>query len=851
MGLFGFGKKKTNKEILAEGRAQFERGDLRAMFLTLHGLANKGEPEACYYIGHYWLDEKGDTRMAKKYLVTAAQSNVRDAGAIIAKEYGIRDYLPQDGAESAQPVTPEPPKPAPVRPESEPKPLTADEAYVKGCIAYTAKNYAETIEWWGKAEELGHLNAANSLAAMYSGGTGVAKSPAKALQHFLKAAEKGLDLAQFNVAGLYNKGADGVPQDSAKAVYWYRKAAEQGFAQAQYELGCMYADGQGTEKDLAEARRWLQKAAEQGMEISKQVLAKLDEMETKAAPTPAPQPKPAAAPVKTDDELCNEASRVYKEDAVAAVRILLPLAEKGMARAQDFIALLYYRGDGVDTDAKKAAEWYRKAAEQGFGSSCFNLALFYERGIGVTKDLSEAMHWAEQAKATGQERADNLIAEIRHNMEVEKNRRKVTAPSTPKPGDNLSPEERYKKGMAFFHAGKYDDAFPLLDRVCPCLGPLKNKYPDGQAALGWMYEQGRGVEQDDLDADWHYKIAAQNGNRDGMAGFVRLTSKENTPSLNDCQTALDYAKQLNMNEVSALEAKLPEAQYAKGKAAYDAEDYTKAFTLLEQAAVQGHSGAQFIYGLAYDDGKGTAVDKTKALYWYEKAAEQGEIAAQFNAGVMYDHGEGTAVNKEKALYWFEKAAEQGKANAQFNCGVMYSNGEGTAVNKEKALYWFEKAAEQGQCDAQFLCGSMYEYGKGTSVDKAKALVWYEKAAEQGQEEAQFRCGRMYKYGDGTAVDKSKALYWLEKAAHQANLSAMALLAGIYRDGDGTEVNKATAFALYETLARTGVKSAQRICGEMYYKGEGTPRDKAKAKMWFEKAAADGDKDAKEALREYF
>lgn len=42
MGLFG--KKKSTEEILAEGRVQYEKGDLKKAFLTLHGLAGKGEP---------------------------------------------------------------------------------------------------------------------------------------------------------------------------------------------------------------------------------------------------------------------------------------------------------------------------------------------------------------------------------------------------------------------------------------------------------------------------------------------------------------------------------------------------------------------------------------------------------------------------------------------------------------------------------------------------------------------------------------------------------------------------------------------------------------------------------------
>lgn len=93
MGLFG--KKKTPEELLTEGRAQFESGDMRHMFMTLHGLANKGNPEACYYIGIYWLKEKSDKSMAKMYLTTAAKGGQADAAKLLAEQLGVRDFCPK------------------------------------------------------------------------------------------------------------------------------------------------------------------------------------------------------------------------------------------------------------------------------------------------------------------------------------------------------------------------------------------------------------------------------------------------------------------------------------------------------------------------------------------------------------------------------------------------------------------------------------------------------------------------------------------------------------------------------------------------------------------------------------
>ena len=53
--------------------------------------------------------------------------------------------------------------------------------------------------------------------------------------------------------------------DNENAVQWFRKAAEQGLDSAQYHLGRCYEGGKGVTKDLTKAAEWYQKAAEQGL----------------------------------------------------------------------------------------------------------------------------------------------------------------------------------------------------------------------------------------------------------------------------------------------------------------------------------------------------------------------------------------------------------------------------------------------------------------------------------------------------------------------------------------------------------------------------------------------------------
>ena len=146
MGLFG--KKKTPEEILAEGRTQFESGDMKHMFLTLHGLANKGDPEACYYIGFYWLKEKSDKHMAEKYLTIAAKGGQTDAAKLLAERLGVRDFLTQasESAPARQPTPAPAPAPAPA-----PKAKKGEGLCDEDGGADEEKN----LRWYEKAAEQG------------------------------------------------------------------------------------------------------------------------------------------------------------------------------------------------------------------------------------------------------------------------------------------------------------------------------------------------------------------------------------------------------------------------------------------------------------------------------------------------------------------------------------------------------------------------------------------------------------------------------------------------------------------------------------------------------------------------
>lgn len=146
-----------------------------------------------------------------------------------------------------------------------------------------------------------------------------------------------------------------------------------------------------------------------------------------------------ATPVK-NKELDRAVKAYYSGRYAEAFRLLKPLAEKGNARAQFRLAVLYNSGRGVERDPEAAqnwlkksapavrraaddghawaqadvgamykqgwsvkqsfltaAEWYQRAAIQGDPGAQNNLAILYERGLGVEKDRLKAVKWLRKA----------------------------------------------------------------------------------------------------------------------------------------------------------------------------------------------------------------------------------------------------------------------------------------------------------------------------------------------------------------------------------------------------------------------------------------------------------------------
>ena len=92
-------------------------------------------------------------------------------------------------------------------------------------------------------------------------------------------------------------------------------------------------------------------------------------------------------------------------DYAAAFHEFRPLAEQGVASAQNNLGAMYGNGQGVPQDYVQAMKWFRKAAEQGHASAQNNLGISYGKGQGVLEDYVQAHMWLTLAAAQGHKRA--------------------------------------------------------------------------------------------------------------------------------------------------------------------------------------------------------------------------------------------------------------------------------------------------------------------------------------------------------------------------------------------------------------------------------------------------------------
>jgi len=91
-------------------------------------------------------------------------------------------------------------------------------------------------------------------------------------------------------------------------------------------------------------------------------------------------------------------------------------SERGHRDAQAKLGAMCYLGQGCEANEKEAIMWFQKAADQGEPYSEACIGVMYAVGEGVPKDLMASYVWLYQAQAGGDEDAKEPLSQVKKKL---------------------------------------------------------------------------------------------------------------------------------------------------------------------------------------------------------------------------------------------------------------------------------------------------------------------------------------------------------------------------------------------------------------------------------------------------
>ena len=184
-----------------------------------------------------------------------------------------------------------------------------------------------------------------------------------------------------------------------------------------------------------------------------------------------------------------------------------------------------------------------------------------------------------------------------------------------------------------------------------------------------------------------------------------------------------------------LAAPLAHADLAKGKAAFDAANFTLAYKELIEDAQGGNAEAEFMIGEIAAESPGPARSYAMAAQWYRLAAAKDYQPANLALGLLLLHGAGdsddpsrVAADPAAAQRYLKAAADAGNAQAAALVGQLYMEGNGVPRDQAAALRYSVAAADHGIAAAQYNAGLLTLKGAGGAPDLIQAYKWFALAA---------------------------------------------------------------------------------------------------------------------------
>ena len=321
----------------------------------------------------------------------------------------------------------------------------------------------------------------------------------------------------------------------------------------------------------------------------------------------------------------------YEKKAYSkALKLLLPLAEKGYARAQLYVGDCYANGNGVVMDTEEAVKWYRAAADQELPDAQHRMYKCCIDGVGIERNVENAAKWCRKA-------ADGGFVEAMFDMGVLYD-------------EGLGVEQNAKGVFKWHRKG------------------AEQGYPPSLYQFGLCYKLGIGTNKDeDEAAKWQNKAVsawrarANAGDTEAMIRLGRLYMNGDVVELDKEKAVQWYRKAAEAG--SAFGQSSLAVCYLKGEGV-DVDNEEAAKWMLKSAEQGVDRESQWAMGVFYHDGIGVAKDAKEAVKWLERSAKKGFPKAKYSLALCYFMGDGVETDAVKAEKLLEEAADADDEDAK-------------------------------------------------------------------------------------------------------------------------------------------------------------------------------------------
>lgn len=413
---------------------------------------------------------------------------------------------------------------------------SVEEYLLAGELYYLGKNvekdYYKARECFEKAAEEGNEYAESYLGLFWEKGYGGEKDIEKALYWYKKAALKGNAFSQYSLGYIYFTG-EVVEQNLEYSFKWYKEAAENGFAPAQYALSYLYKNGEGCEKNIFKAYYWLEESAENDFEDSYYILGQ-SYLEGNVIDT---NYKKAffylSKGVEKDDMNCLESlgdmyywGLYVDEDREKAFSLYDKSIEEGNISLYYKIGKLYEE----DNNLKMALVNYLKGHNNGDLKSTQRLGIMYYNGDGVNIDKKKALTYMKTAIESEDPHSLYVIGVAYLNDDREKGLEYLK--KAYKKGSHYAAETLASEYLIDLLKEKEIDEDELLE----CINyAMENDMIEAIYYYGLIHVYGVGVEKNSQEAFKYFIKAAEKGSQKAMIKlgnwykhgiFVKANSKE-------------------------------------------------------------------------------------------------------------------------------------------------------------------------------------------------------------------------------------------------------------------------------------------------------------------------------------